>query len=279
MSPKSHKSAFTLIELLVVIAIIAILAAILFPVFARARENARRSSCQSNLKQIGLGLLQYVQDYDEKYPTAYVNYATPITLGTRSVAYQGWNGMIYPYIKSAQIYVCPSNPQPYDYGYTSGASYGAYTDNGTPIKTSYVAFASVHGFQAGGRRAPTVLAYPESWASFNSGVSIAQLADSARAVTIGEFRRPEYNRDTHIALGQIPASGITSANVTNHLGTNNFLFADGHVKSMKWTSLYTAQSNMFCVDPDIIDNSVNGLSGGADTNMDTFVAKMQTLLN
>ena len=62
------RSAFTLIELLVVIAIIAILAAILFPVFARARENARRSSCTSNLKQIGIGILQYVQDYDETYP-------------------------------------------------------------------------------------------------------------------------------------------------------------------------------------------------------------------
>src|SRR4028118_1774787 len=62
------RSGFTLIELLVVIAIIGILASILFPVFARARENARRSSCQSNLKQIGLGILQYTQDYDEKLP-------------------------------------------------------------------------------------------------------------------------------------------------------------------------------------------------------------------
>jgi prepilin-type N-terminal cleavage/methylation domain-containing protein len=66
-SSKSH-SAFTLIELLVVIAIIAMLAAILFPVFGRARENARRSSCQSNLKQIGLGIMQYTQDYDERLP-------------------------------------------------------------------------------------------------------------------------------------------------------------------------------------------------------------------
>lgn len=68
-SSKSTGKGFTLIELLVVIAIIAILAAILFPVFARARENARRSSCMSNMKQIGLGLMQYTQDYDEKLPT------------------------------------------------------------------------------------------------------------------------------------------------------------------------------------------------------------------
>jgi prepilin-type N-terminal cleavage/methylation domain-containing protein len=66
-----HRKAFTLIELLVVIAIIAILASILFPVFARARENARRTSCLSNLKQIGMGFMQYTQDYDEKYPMSY----------------------------------------------------------------------------------------------------------------------------------------------------------------------------------------------------------------
>src|SRR5689334_5202516 len=65
---QAAKPGFTLIELLVVIAIIAILAAILFPVFARARENARRASCQSNLKQIGLGIMMYTQDYDETFP-------------------------------------------------------------------------------------------------------------------------------------------------------------------------------------------------------------------
>ncbi len=69
----TKKKGFTLIELLVVIAIIAILAAILFPVFARARENARRSSCQSQLKQIALGHKQYIQDYDEKFPLVFVN--------------------------------------------------------------------------------------------------------------------------------------------------------------------------------------------------------------
>ena len=95
------KSAFTLIELLVVIAIIAILAAILFPVFARARENARRSSCMSNMKQIGLGVLQYAQDYDEKYPSG--------TTGNRG---RGWAGQVLPYIKSSQVFVCPSDARP-----------------------------------------------------------------------------------------------------------------------------------------------------------------------
>jgi len=90
----SRAKGFTLIELLVVIAIIAILAAILFPVFARARENARRSSCQSNEKQIALGFKQYLQDYDEKYPPA-----TPGTL---------WPTAINVYTKSVQILRCPS---------------------------------------------------------------------------------------------------------------------------------------------------------------------------
>ena len=84
-SARLRKSGFTLIELLVVIAIIAILAAILFPVFARARENARRSSCQSNEKQIALGFKQYLQDYDEKYPVADANWPTAINVYTKSV--------------------------------------------------------------------------------------------------------------------------------------------------------------------------------------------------
>ena len=93
------RSAFTLIELLVVIAIIAILAAILFPVFARARENARKASCQSNLKQIGLGIQQYVADYDGQIP--------PQQLGGPVV----WPSLLMPYIKSGQLFTCPSyNP-------------------------------------------------------------------------------------------------------------------------------------------------------------------------
>jgi prepilin-type N-terminal cleavage/methylation domain-containing protein len=97
----STKRGFTLIELLIVVAIISILTAILFPVFARARENARRASCLSNLKQLGLGVMMYVQDYDGIYPRAYAGYSA-------SYPYVYWNQQVYPYVKNGQVFVCPS---------------------------------------------------------------------------------------------------------------------------------------------------------------------------
>ena len=95
-----RRKGFTLIELLVVIAIIAILAAILFPVFARAREKARQTGCLNNVKQLQLGILMYIQDYDETFPLALNSEST----GT---AYR-WYNLIDPYIKNKQIWVCPS---------------------------------------------------------------------------------------------------------------------------------------------------------------------------
>jgi prepilin-type N-terminal cleavage/methylation domain-containing protein/prepilin-type processing-associated H-X9-DG protein len=110
----NKKSAFTLIELLVVIAIIAILAAILFPVFAQAREKARQTSCLSNMKQVGLGLLMYVQDYDENYPradywapTPPLNPAATGTFAARVNHYK-WPAWVLPYTKNTNIFRCPS---------------------------------------------------------------------------------------------------------------------------------------------------------------------------
>jgi len=100
-----RNSGFTLIELLVVIAIIAILAAILFPAFAKAKEKAKQSSCLSNEKQIGLGLMQYVQDYDSTYPMSYY-----YQNGANSVGgYVQWSGLIAPYVKSNNVWVCPTS--------------------------------------------------------------------------------------------------------------------------------------------------------------------------
>ena len=95
-----RQAGFTLIELLVVIAIIAILAAILFPVFARARENARKASCLSNSKQLGMALLQYAQDYDES--------AVPYTTGPSTGYEISWTELLMPYIKNSQVLMCPS---------------------------------------------------------------------------------------------------------------------------------------------------------------------------
>jgi prepilin-type N-terminal cleavage/methylation domain-containing protein/prepilin-type processing-associated H-X9-DG protein len=106
------RAGFTLIELLVVIAIIALLAAILFPVFARARDNARRATCMNNLKQIGLGTMQYVQDNDGRFPVDV--YGGVLGPDGRELE-PGWNAvfwqqMIWPYVKSDQIFFCPSSP-------------------------------------------------------------------------------------------------------------------------------------------------------------------------
>ena len=115
MQSRAQSRGFTLIELLVVIAIIAILAAILFPVFQKVRENARRTACLSNTKQLGLGFIQYTQDFDEQLP--YCFYGAP----------QGWAGHIYPYVKSTGVFKCPDD---------STNSY-ASAGNNTAVPVSY----------------------------------------------------------------------------------------------------------------------------------------------
>jgi prepilin-type N-terminal cleavage/methylation domain-containing protein/prepilin-type processing-associated H-X9-DG protein len=140
---KALSKGFTLIELLVVIAIVAILAAILFPVFARARENARRSSCMSNVKQIGLGVMMYTQDYDERYP---LRYQTRVGQGIPpgGFAQDGYSpgasvwypaNYIMPYVKSEQLFSCPSGP----YKGTITYSRGGYGFNATVLAQSMAA--------------------------------------------------------------------------------------------------------------------------------------------
>jgi prepilin-type N-terminal cleavage/methylation domain-containing protein/prepilin-type processing-associated H-X9-DG protein len=213
--------AFTLIELLVVIAIIAILASILFPVFGRARENARRSSCQSNLKQIGLGIMQYTQDYDERLPAHY-NGAISLAGGVNS-----WRRQIFPYVKSTQIFACPSN--------TANSSLGGdstdanMTAAGVPLTSprfprSYNCNGKVD-FNAG--NATYIGGTPPMAA--NNGQSLAALNDVARTILVTEGGDVDY---VDVPMGE---NGTTFSDhmFAGHLGTANFVFADGHVKAMK----------------------------------------------
>lgn len=127
------RRGFTLIELLVVIAIIAILAAILFPVFAKAREKARQSSCLSNVKQLSLAVFQYMQDYDEVLPVYWNIHNRP--------GPEYWYQMIGPYIKNDQIFVCPSRiSRPVGYGWNiDQMGYGSSSGPGTAVAYGSIA--------------------------------------------------------------------------------------------------------------------------------------------
>jgi prepilin-type N-terminal cleavage/methylation domain-containing protein len=152
VSKQRERSAFTLIELLVVIAIIAILASILFPVFARARENARRASCTSNLKQLGLGMMMYVQDYDGRFPSvafAAGDYVACPNGVTSPPCSNNWAIRIYPYTKSVQVFNCPSDtrawtgnssaPSQIGYGYNQYLAYDINSSLEKPSQTILMA--------------------------------------------------------------------------------------------------------------------------------------------
>jgi prepilin-type N-terminal cleavage/methylation domain-containing protein/prepilin-type processing-associated H-X9-DG protein len=153
------RRGFTLIELLVVIAIIAILAAILFPVFAKAREKARQSSCLSNCKQLGLAMLQYAQDYDERW-ALWFHYG-----GTGGTSTYSWLDLIQPYVKNTQVYYCPSRTAGgWHYGYSCAL---ARAGRGSAPVNCNEAFA-----QLGSAASPAetvMFAESDSWRSGPSG--------------------------------------------------------------------------------------------------------------
>ena len=233
------KSGFTLIELLVVISIIAILASILFPVFARVRENARRSSCQSNLKQIGLGLLQYVGDYDDQMPRSFFG-ANP--QATKIDNYK-WMDAIQPYAKSEQVFVCPSDAgAKYRWSGNLAAgekseNYGSYGQNG--------AYSAANDAQTPPRSAG---AYLISMAEISQPAQTMWAADTNNrfeangnfGIGGGNWLRAVNNPTikTNADEPRIPAgSRQLDTIIDRHLGTTNVLFCDGHVKAMKLETL------------------------------------------
>lgn len=250
----NRRSAFTLIELLVVIAIIAILAAILFPVFAQAREKARAISCLSNTKQLGLAVLMYVQDYDEVYPTGLQNAWYADT----------WEYITQPYIKNVNILRCPDDPlgtPPAGYEPWAGPrlSYGA---NGYSRWDSGPSAWELHGLMglaqtwiATETQADAAVTFPAATImiadkpnefdaqfsdpvgnlyEFGPGCLIAALAQSAG----WEF----YTGPDEIPNGALPVPntgfqydphGPNGSVSPIHTGLANFCLADGHSKAMR----------------------------------------------
>ncbi|MEO7718839.1 MAG: DUF1559 domain-containing protein [Capsulimonas sp.] len=239
------KKGFTLIELLVVIAIIAILAAILFPVFAKAREKARQISCASNMKQLALGLIQYNQDNDESMPT------TNIIWGG------GWTGEIYPYIKSKGVYACPddsTNPLSTEGGATPLATRVSYGLNAN-VLSPYVDNAQ-NGYQGNyfGRAGSTALAAQTAPASTvllfelqgQQNVDVTDPRETASAIGVGASGTggcgsgiDAYYCRAKYATGKIDSYDIPnwSGNLGVHTDGANYAALDGHVKWLKPNSV------------------------------------------
>ena len=190
------KRGFTLIELLVVIAIIAILAAILFPVFARAREKARQTSCLNNVKQMVLGTCMYVQDYDETFPFAdmYWPAAALRPWQGSSGTYVYWCDLIYPYVMNKQVFYCPSNMEDW-IGYSWNVALG-YVGN-HPTRTG-----------------PTY-----------DGVKLATVRYPAETVLIADHHETYVGERLWASLARNPLYYQTI-----HNGGWNIGFVDGHAK-------------------------------------------------
>jgi prepilin-type N-terminal cleavage/methylation domain-containing protein/prepilin-type processing-associated H-X9-DG protein len=235
-----HTTAFTLIELLVVIAIIAILASILFPVFARARENARRASCMSNLKQIGLGIMMYVQDYDEKYPLYAITsleeppdgcwYSTGSCSTTSPGTYSWfWQQLVYPYTKSDQLYYCPSA------AFTAHPYSGQYGANNQVMKSSPpLSLAAVIS------PATTYLAMDSGMYAIYAGSGTNYVLNPT-----GSFWYiPGTERFKGVPAASLtpnPLIGAVAADYESdgrHFDGNNVIFADGHVKWVKTATIW-----------------------------------------
>jgi prepilin-type N-terminal cleavage/methylation domain-containing protein/prepilin-type processing-associated H-X9-DG protein len=232
----SRRTAFTLIELLVVIAIIAILASILFPVFGRARENARRSSCMSNLKQVGMGAMQYTQDYDEKF-----------MVGTNKTG-AAWAGTMAPYLKSSQVFTCPSDdtspgPNQPVVSYGMNSNVASLSSGGGSIARFTATARTVLLFEVRGNYT-NVNSISEQGATkggslVGDGQNLSNYAACCTSANVGGGQFATGYIDAWNQSTYKPGGFETQWDGTKgrHLESANYLFADGHVKSLKSTNV------------------------------------------
>ena len=238
ISQQRSLRAFTLIELLVVIAIIAILAAILFPVFAQAREKARQTTCLSNEKQIGLAILQYVQDYDETYPQGmihqggiwrdgYYGWQMPCEPGQATSDCISWGNSTQPYLKNYQVLNCPSSTYDWNpYGRPAGTPATGYTYNGVlgQLQESRIL-----------QPAATILVWrglqKNSWVGRSLSAPNLQCPDPNeecvyKSIAGNNCATGNGGKDNHVVYG---IGGYNYSKWIHGQG-ENYTYADGHVK-------------------------------------------------
>jgi prepilin-type N-terminal cleavage/methylation domain-containing protein len=210
-----RRKGFTLIELLVVVAIIAILAAILFPVFAQAREKARQTTCASNLRQLGLSAMMYMQDYDDRYVPWY---------GSHPTNGQGWSSILTPYVKNEQMFTCPS-----DGIKRSNPKLGkrSYTMNGDWFSPDQRGLSRAYTTDKG--TGPAIGGYSEA--------EVEQPAMTIMFCDRWSAGNHLYHRDVSVSASEChlhPDAGHNGFN--NHMDASNFTMADGHTKWLKRTT-------------------------------------------
>lgn len=218
--PRAHRGAFTLVEILVVVVILGILAALLFPVFAGTRERGRRGVCQGHLRQMGLAITQYAQDFDENMPYSYLFYAPP------EHDLRMWDDLIQPYLKSYGVLVCPSAP--YTIAYQWQRTIQPY-----PLLLSY---ASNQVSDAPGS---TVAPFPRGIGNPSTPppTSLALFAQPATTILVGECGHDIYAEfDSYRRTDAGDDGSLPLSLAKRHSGGSNWLFADGHVKWLPRTT-------------------------------------------
>jgi prepilin-type N-terminal cleavage/methylation domain-containing protein/prepilin-type processing-associated H-X9-DG protein len=279
-----HRRGFTLIELLTVIAIISLLAMLLFPVFSRARESGRRAACLSNMKQIGLGMILYLQDYDETFPRQWGNvfYFSSVTVkdpqtgyyanGTYSNATSStattsggvsWPYEILPYIKSTGILACPSainvvsgDPIWCPSGVSANNCWIATKANAISYDANAVIIRNASNNGA-------VVQAPLKVAAIPNGSGIALLQEN-RWKFNGVLTRPHWDNvskytywHSYVHYG----NGTYETTSNQHFDGGNILFCDGHVKWRKYTSLTSADFGLHgCTGGDLYNSAIDPIN-------------------
>lgn len=222
----SRTHAFTLIELLVVIAIIAVIAAILFPVFATAREKGRQITCTSNIRQLGMAILLYTEDYDDTMPGSYngdfgvdpgknkvggwMYYSEFVDNNPNAKVFDPTLGSIYPYVKNTRVYICPSDSG----GETTGNSYALNSCVCNPPENQTTFFAT--------------------------GKPLAKLTNASAIMLLSEEDDPAAGHSTNDAYLSLNFGDGGDTLATRHSGGINVAFADSHIKWYRNESIHPA---------------------------------------